>query len=96
MCMNLSEGEEADIGGFLIRREDGHIYTDRTAVCPGNKDVLLTACTPKIMEGTQLEILVDENMVEVFINHGEYVVSQAVYHLGKWVRGGSGAVLYSA
>ena len=96
VCMNLSEGEEADIGGFLIRREDGHIYTDRTAVCPGNKDVLLTACTPKIMEGTQLEILVDENMVEVFINHGEYVVSQAVYHLGKWVRGGSSTVLYSA
>ena len=41
--------------------------------------------TPEMKGETHLEVLVDENMVEVFANNGEYVITNAVYHLGRYV-----------
>ena len=34
-------------------------------------------------EGDLLEIYVDKNLIEVFINRGEYVISSTVYDLGN-------------
>lgn len=82
-CFDLQEGEEVNIGGFRIYRKDSRIYADRTQVCPHNGKAALITWTPEIREGFQVEVLVDENMVEIFINGGEYVITHAVYHLGK-------------
>ena len=30
--------------------------------------------------------MADENLIEVFINDGEHVISNAVYGLGNWLR----------
>ena len=59
-----------DIGGYVIKREDNRLITDRTAVFPN-------------FEGAHLksEVLVDRNLIEIFVNDGEYVVSSAVYGL---------------
>ena len=35
-------------------------------------------------------MLVDDNLVEVYINDGEYVISNAVYGLGKTIKLSSG------
>ena len=37
----------------------------------------------KLKEGDLLEIFVDPNMIEIYANNGEYVLSQAVYGLGE-------------
>lgn len=82
----LKDGEQADIGGFLIRREGNKIYTDRTAVYPSFDGAHLISGTPEIRDGYQVEVLVDDNLVEVYINDGEYVISNAVYGLGRSVQ----------
>ena len=79
----LEEGEKADIGGFLIERRDGRIRADRTSVYPSFEGAHLVSETPEIREGCRLEVLVDENLIEIYINDGEYVISNAVYGIGK-------------
>ena len=80
---DLEDGEEADIGGFRIKREDGRIYTDRTNVYPVFPGAHLISETPAIQNGSRIEVLADENLVEVYINDGEYVISNAVYGIRK-------------
>lgn len=94
---DLKEGETADIGGFLITRQENRIHTDRTALYPAFEGAHLISETPEIREGYRLEVLVDENLVEVYINDGEYVISNAVYETGKTitVSGGQEVRLYT-
>lgn len=77
----LEDGESADIGGFIIKREGSRIVTDRSAVFPNCEGAHLRSETPELKEGFQLEVLVDKNLIEVFANDGEYVISSAVYGL---------------
>lgn len=79
--VELTEGECVDIGGFLICRKNGRIVTDRTSVYPIFDGAHLISQTPEIQEGYLLEILVDPNLIEVFVNNGEYVISNTVYDL---------------
>ncbi len=83
----LEEGEEVDIGGFRIGRKGNRIYTDRSAVFPAGEDCRLASETPEVKKGFRVEALVDRNMVEVFVNDGEYVITNAVYGLGHSVAG---------
>ena len=42
--------------------------------------------TPELKDGCRLEVLADDSLVEIYINDGEYVISNAVYGLGKTVK----------
>ena len=75
-----------DVGGFRISRRNRRIYTDRSAVDPRFAGAHLISETPELAEGAHLEVLADENLIEVFINDGEHVISNAVYGLGNWLR----------
>ena len=39
--------------------------------------------TPEMKKGGHVEILVDSNLIEVFVNDGEYVISNVVYGIGN-------------
>ena len=93
----LEDGEQADIGGFLITREGNRIRTDRTAVYPPFEGARLISETPELREGCRLEVLIDDNLMEVYVNDGEYVISNAVYGPGKTVAvsGGKPVRLYT-
>lgn len=78
---SLCNGESINIGGYIIKREQDRIYTDRRAVFADKNNFRLTAETPLINEGDELEIYVDSNLIEVFVNNGEYVLSSVVYGL---------------
>lgn len=80
---SLEDGESVDIGGYVIKREGSRIATDRSAVFPDSEGAHVKSVTPELKEGFQLEVLVDKNLIEVFANDGEYVVSSAVYGLKK-------------
>lgn len=90
--MKLFEGEEADVCGFTIMRKNGIIITDRSKVfspCEGFK----TICeTPEIKDGYDLEIYMDEYLIEVFVNSGEYVISNAVYNLTDSISAGNAEI----
>ncbi|MGN0634091.1 MAG: glycoside hydrolase family 32 protein [Oscillospiraceae bacterium] len=84
---SLQNGESINIGGYIIKREQDRIFTDRSAVFVGKDNFRLTAETPVIREGHDLEIYVDGNLIEVFVNGGEYVLSSVVYGLSDEITG---------
>ena len=43
--------------------------------------------TPKVYGNYELDIFVEPNLIEVFVNGGEYVISNAVYGLGSYMQG---------
>lgn len=77
----LEEGGSLVIGGYRIRREGNRICTDRSRVFPGQTGFRTQAETPELKEGFKLDIYVDTNLIEIFMNDGEYVLSSAVYGL---------------
>lgn len=85
VSFDLADGESVDIGGYRIFRKGETICTDRSEVFPENGDYRMQFATPALREGYHLDVYVDENLVEVFVNNGEYVISNAVYGLKKEV-----------
>ena len=83
----LSEGRSLDVGGYRIQVEDGYVKTDRSRVFHGIKGYATKCSTPKRLEDFRLDIFVEPNLVEVFINDGEYVISNVVYGLGNRIDG---------
>lgn len=84
---SLNNGESINIGGYIIKRDQDKIITDRSAVFVNRDNFRLTAQTPVIHEGNELEIYVDSNLIEVFVNNGEYVLSSVVYGLSDEITG---------
>ncbi len=91
----LKNGESINVGGYVIKRENDKIATDRSKVFNIKGNYRLIAETPVINDGYELEIYVDEHLVEVFINNGEYVISNVVYGLTEEITG-KNYDLYSA
>ena len=91
----LKNGESINVGGYVIKRENDKITTDRSEVFNIKGNYKLIAETPVINDGYELEIYVDEHLVEVFINNGEYVISNVVYGLTEEITG-KNYDLYSA
>ena len=91
----LKNGESINVGGYVIKRENDKITTDRSKVFNTKGNYRLIAETPVINDGYELEIYVDEHLVEVFINNGEYVISNVVYGLTEEITG-KNYDLYSA
>lgn len=91
VSLDLAENESLDIGGYLITRKGNRIVTDRTAVYPASEGAHLISETPDTdynnPDGTcHLDVIVDSNLIEVYVNNGEYVISSAVYGLKPEVR----------
>ena len=42
--------------------------------------------TPELRGGCHLDIYVDRNLIEIFVNHGEYVLSNVVYGLDDGIQ----------
>lgn len=85
--VNLKEGEVLNIGGYVIWTERGFVKTDRSEVFADIEGHRLVSTTPKIEGECRLDIFVDKNLIEVFVNDGQYVISNIVYNLGNFVRG---------
>ena len=98
LSLQLEDGGCVNVGGYRIFRRGSRIGTDRTDVFCKGEDYRTVFETPKIKEGFQLDIYVEEHMVEVYINDGEYVVSNGVYGLKKelFISGGSMVKLFGA
>lgn len=78
----LQEGQSLDLFGYRISRENGTVTADRSQVLDGLSGYRLTASTPPISAPRcPLEIYVEPNLVEIFVNHGQYVISHVVYGL---------------
>ena len=84
VSMDLEEGASVSIGGYRIWRQENRIFTDRDKVfpiCENRENFCMQSKTPVLKDGFHLDVYVDRNLVEVFVNQGEYVISHAVYGL---------------
>lgn len=82
-----------EIGGYQIRRKDDRIYTDRSRLVDEDWNMQTAFSTPKVKDGFHLDVYVDPNLIEVFVNDGEYVISNCVYNIGEEIHQ-SGNVKY--
>jgi len=79
----LGEGEHIDLGGLRVWQDARQIHVDRSAVYRPQKDYEhVHSVTPEVGETNKIEILVHGHLVEIFINDGQYVISNVVYDLG--------------
>ncbi len=84
----LRPGETLDIGGYRIWLENGCLYTDRSQVFAGCQGYRLQAHTPPLeQESCRLEIFVEPNLIEIFVDEGRFVLSSVVYGLAKYLEG---------
>lgn len=83
----LQEGQFLDIGGYRVWMEKGAVKTDRSRVFGDIENHRLTAETPEVGGDCRLDIFVDVNLIEIFVNNGEYVISHVVYGLGDSLDG---------
>lgn len=79
--LDLEEGEAMYVGGYRIARKGGRIETDRSAVLHGHPELRSQFFSPTLKDGCRLDIYVEPNLIEVYINDGEYVISNIVYDL---------------
>lgn len=79
---DLEDGDRVDIGGYVVFRRGRTIGTDRTRVYPKESGYGTVFRTPPLEEGFHVDIYVDSNLIEVYVNDGEYVISNVVYGLG--------------
>ena len=80
-CLELEEGETVNVGGYQIRAAGNRIHTDRHQVFPSLEHWRKEFQTPKLTDGYHLDIYVDPNLIEVYVNQGEYVITSTVYGL---------------
>jgi len=83
LCFSLQDGEEVNVGGYRISRQGKRICTDRSALYKAFPQFRTEFATPELEDGFELEVYVDSNLIEVFVNHGEAVISNTVYQLGN-------------
>ena len=83
VSFEIEDGETVSIGGYKISRKGNQICTDRNGVFPKHTNFRMQCATPEVKEGFHLDVYVDANLIEVFVNNGEYVISNAVYGLSN-------------
>ena len=79
LSMDMEEGDWLNVGGYQITYADHKIQTDRSEVFEGFEDRCSQFASPEINGSAHLDIYVGKNIVEVYINDGEYVISNVVY-----------------
>lgn len=84
---SLQEGEELNIGGYRIYIEENKVCADRSRVFGERNHYRNVLSTPQLKEKCELDIIADENLIEIFVNDGEYVLSNIVYGLEHKITG---------
>ncbi len=75
----IKRNQYINIGNYKISY-DGKVMIDRTDVFP-NQDAAVMYSPAINLDEVYLEIYIDVNVIEIFIDHGRYVISNVVYNL---------------
>ncbi len=71
----LTEGKNIDIKGIIIELFEGQVVLNRSAVIPDDVEIHSKSCSPYVGESCSLEIYFDQDIMEVYINDGQYVIT---------------------
>ena len=81
LSLDMKNGEEISIGGYKLSRNNDRITADRSRVFAGHNEIKCVFETPEIKEGDHLDIYACTNLIEVYINNGEHILTNTVYGL---------------
>ena len=80
----LREGDHIDIGGLRVWQDKNRIHVDRSKVYrPRENFMHMHSETPEVGPENKIEMLLHGHIVEIYVNDGEYVISNMVYGLGN-------------
>ncbi|MFR9240427.1 MAG: glycoside hydrolase family 32 protein [Clostridium baratii] len=74
-----------NIGGYKIRIEDDKLVTDRSDVFIEGDFKAVKFKSSKLGERYDLDIFIDRGIIEIFINDGEYVITNVVYNMKSFI-----------
>lgn len=86
----MKNGDRINIGGYRIWMENHILYTDRTDVFEAGNIPIIPKYRfelPLAGEDHELTIVVDDHLIEIYVDHGKQVLSNVVYHLGEEITG---------
>ena len=93
ISVDVKEGSRLDIGGYKIWIEDQKVHIDRQDVFVReaklfNNDTKVGTkfSTPTLQDGCHLDIYVDTQVIEIYVNYGEYVLSNVVYGMKEYLK----------
>lgn len=81
ISLDINDGDVLNIGGYRVCRNGSVITADRTKVFPQNTEAGMVFSTPEVYGDLHIDVYVNKNLVEIYVNNGEYVLSNAVYGL---------------
>ena len=81
--LTLREGQSVELAGVRIELNDGCVCTDRTKRIPHGitegVNIHAKCRTPRVGEVCELEVYEERNLIEIFVNDGQYVISNVLY-----------------
>lgn len=81
--VQLNQNDFINIGGYKIKYYQC-LTVDRTEVFISTNTIDLITQTPNIAS-CYLDIYIDQNIIEIYINDGYYVLSHIIYHLDNYI-----------
>ncbi len=71
----LSEGQTRSIGALSLSLIDGQVQLDRSRAISSDLNVHRISSTPVVGDHCEIEVYLEENSVEVYVNDGQYVIT---------------------
>ena len=81
----LNKDSSLNLGGFKIDIQDDCLHLNREEVSIQENKVCNDVISPKLQGHYDIELYYDHHVFEIYINGGEYVMSQVVYDLNDQV-----------
>lgn len=81
LTLTMNDKSIVNLGGLKLYIQDDCLYCDRQDVSIQDEKVCNVNHTPSLNHSYDLEIYYDQDVFEIFINQGYYVLSQVVYSI---------------
>lgn len=75
----IHEGKEIELAGVYIELRDGRVCTYRGKRVPKGVAMHTKCRTPYVGDKCELEIFIEKNLIEIFVNDGQYVITNVLY-----------------
>ena len=79
VTIELSEGQSVEPADVYIELKDGCVCTDRAGRVPEGVEMHTKCRTPYVGDKCELEIFIEKNLIEIFVNDGQYVITNVLY-----------------
>ena len=96
METQITNGDFIDIGGFRIWMENDTIHTNRDKVFVKGAKLPNSFTLPAYSSEYKLSIIVEPNIIEIYVDDGRYCLTNAVYNLQEQLTGKTGTVYESS